>query len=99
MIRWIVTDDQVCFIACFAISRAYCLWRKAINVVESKEFREFMLYGRDNVTERDLPHRTKLIELIFNAYEEEHRKVLDNFKVSKLGHCHAGASLTFQNDV
>jgi hypothetical protein len=54
---------------------------KAINVVENKEFREFILYGRDNVTERDLPHRTKLIELIFKAYEDEHRKLLDGFKV------------------
>jgi hypothetical protein len=41
-----------------------------------------MLYGREDVTEHDLPHGTKLIELIFKAYEEERRKSLDDFKVS-----------------
>jgi hypothetical protein len=65
MIRWIVTDDQVCFVVYFPVSKANCRWCKAINGIESKEFREFILYGRDDVTERDLPHRTKLIELIF----------------------------------
>jgi hypothetical protein len=99
MVRWIVTDDQVCFITCSPIHAADCLRCKAINVIESKEFREFVLYGRDNVTERDLPHRTKLIELIFRAYEEEHRKLLDDFKVSKLRHCHALTSLTSLNTV
>ncbi|KAH9036032.1 hypothetical protein EDB83DRAFT_2180553, partial [Lactarius deliciosus] len=43
-----------------------------------------ILYGRNNVTERDLPHQTELIELIFKAYEDEHRKLLDGFK-SALG--------------
>jgi hypothetical protein len=66
---------------------------QAINVVESAEFREFTLYGRENVTERDLPHRTKLIELIFTAYEEEHRKLLNGFKVSRLDDCKFIASL------
>jgi hypothetical protein len=40
------------------------------------------LYGLDNVTESDLPDQTKLIKLIFKAYEDEHRKLLDGFKVS-----------------
>ena len=57
-----------------------------INVVEGKEFRDFVLYGRDNVTERDLPHRPKLIESIFKAYEEEHRNLLDDFKVREISH-------------
>jgi len=99
MIRWIVTDDQVCFIVRLPIFRTdyQCLAFKAINVVEKREFRDFVLYGRDDVTERDLPHRTKIIELIFKAYEEEHRKLLDGFKVSKLDHCHSSASLMFPN--
>jgi hypothetical protein len=45
------------------------------------------LYGlEDHVTERDLPDRTKLIELIFKAYEEEHQKLLDRFKVNFTNH-------------
>ena len=42
------------------------------------------MYGHDDVSERDLPHWTKLIELVFKAYEDEHRKLLDGFKVSEL---------------
>jgi hypothetical protein len=80
-------------IVCFPIFRTDGLCLKAINVVEKREFRDFILYGREDVTERDLPHRTKLIELIFKAYEEEHRKLLDGFKVSKLGYCYAVTSL------
>ena len=89
MIRWIITDDQVCFAVYFL---ADCLWYKAINVIESKEFQDFILYGRDNITECDLPHQTNLIGQIFKAYEEEHCKLLDNFKV---GHCYAVMSLYF----
>ena len=54
---------------------------QVINVIEKKEFRDFALYGRDNISDCDLPHRTKLIELIFKTYEKEHRKLLDDFKV------------------
>ncbi|KAH9970382.1 hypothetical protein BGW80DRAFT_1135566, partial [Lactifluus volemus] len=42
------------------------------------------LYGRNNLTERDLPHRTKLIEMIFREYEQEHQKALSKFE-SALG--------------
>jgi hypothetical protein len=53
------------------------------------------LYGRDNVTESDLPHRTKLIQLIFKAYEDEHRKLLDDFKVSQPSSLFANSLLIF----
>jgi hypothetical protein len=51
---------------------------KAINVVESKEFQEYSLYGQDNIIEHDLLHRTKLIKLIF---QREHSRLKDDFKV------------------
>ncbi len=53
------------------------------------------MYGHDNITERDLPHRTKLVELIFKAYEDEHRKLLNGFKVSEPGNYFANMSLNF----
>ena len=80
-------------------SRADYLWRKAMDVVESKEPREFILCCHDYLTERDLPHQKKLIEFIFKAYEEEHRKLLGDFKVSGSGHCHDFSSLAFLNNV
>lgn len=57
------------------------MWpHQAINVVEHPDFRKFALYGRKELTERDLPHRTKLLELIFKEYEQEHRKQVNHFK-------------------
>lgn len=49
--------------------------------MDCKEFREFALYGRENVSDRDLPHRTKLVSLIFETYEREHRDLKADFKV------------------
>lgn len=46
---------------------------QSINIVECPEFREFVIYGHCNISEKDLPHRTKLTELIFAAYEQEHQ--------------------------
>jgi hypothetical protein len=55
---------------------------QAINVVDNPLFRDWALYGRNNLTEHDLPHRTKLLEMIFEEYENEHRKTLSDFQVS-----------------
>ncbi|KAH9160557.1 hypothetical protein EDB89DRAFT_1804936, partial [Lactarius sanguifluus] len=32
-----------------------------------------IVYGHCNINEKDLPHRTKLTELVFAAYEQEHQ--------------------------
>jgi hypothetical protein len=56
-------------------------WHVGINVVDNLVFHEWTLYGHNNLTERDSPHRTKLIEMIFREYEQEHQKVLGEFEV------------------
>lgn len=53
-------------------------------MVDNPAFREWALYGRNNLTECDLPHRTKLIEMIFREYEQEHQKALSEFEVSTI---------------
>ena len=52
-----------------------------MSVVDSKEFRDFVLYGRENIEEGDLPHRTQLIQMIFNTYAKEHARLVNDFKV------------------
>jgi hypothetical protein len=54
---------------------------QAINVIDNPDFRRFALYGRDEVSEHNLPHRTKLLDLVFQEYEREHRKQVTDFKV------------------
>ncbi|KAF7372508.1 Dimer-Tnp-hAT domain-containing protein [Mycena venus] len=42
---------------------------QSINVVDCEEFRDFVLFGRDE-TDKDLPHRTTLTDRIFKKYAE-----------------------------
>jgi hypothetical protein len=50
--------------------------------VDNPLFRDWALFGRTNLSERDLPHQTKLLEMIFEKYENEHQKMLSDFQVS-----------------
>lgn len=75
MIRYLVTATIMLF------SNMSYVITQAINVVDNKEFRDFALYGRKNVCDGDLPHRTKLTELLFKTYETEHLKLVNDFKV------------------
>ena len=51
--------------------------------MDSPEFRQYALHGRDDVTvvDSDLPHRTKLTELISNTYDDECQRMYAEFKV------------------
>jgi len=53
-------------------------------VVENKEFRDFVLYGHEEIDDRDFPHRTKIIQTIFDTYAKEHANLIDDFKVCLL---------------
>jgi hypothetical protein len=53
-----------------------------VNVVDCPEFRTFALYGRKNVADRDLPHRTSLTNFIYKQYLKNHHKLLDEIKLS-----------------
>jgi hypothetical protein len=54
---------------------------QSINVADNKEFREFVLFGRDDITDVDLPHRTKLTELINKEYETQHAVLVKELAV------------------
>jgi hypothetical protein len=58
------------------------LFLQSLNVVDCPEFRAFALYGRKNVTDRDLPHRTSLTNFIYKQYLEDHRNLVDEIKSS-----------------
>jgi hypothetical protein len=60
---------------------------QSINVADNKEFCEFALFGRDDVTDADLPHRTKLTELINNEYESRHAVLVKELAVHFQSRC------------
>jgi hypothetical protein len=82
LIKWVVVDDQVRSVSSFSVR--FLTPYQAINVVDCKEFRDFALYGRDDVRDSDLPHRTKLTELVFKTYETEHLKLKSDLDVCVL---------------
>jgi hypothetical protein len=88
LIKWVVVDDQVWFCDNFLFCFVWLCtsYLQAINVVENKEFREFALYGHKDISDADLPHRTKLVELIVKEYEKEHMKLVNDFKACCFGY-------------
>ncbi|KAJ7243491.1 hypothetical protein C8J57DRAFT_1030856, partial [Mycena rebaudengoi] len=38
------------------------------------------LFGRDDVSDRDLPHRTAVTDKIFEQYSEAHQDLIEEFK-------------------
>ncbi|KAF8149539.1 hypothetical protein B0H34DRAFT_190820 [Crassisporium funariophilum] len=45
---------------------------QAVNVVECPEFRRFALFGRKGLTQKDLPHRTTITNMIYRQYLKDH---------------------------
>lgn len=73
--RWIVSDDQV---SVLFLRYSRCglmlihIFVQAIRVVDNPYFRELLEYSSfGNLTDDDIPHRTKMTELIFDAYHYE----------------------------
>lgn len=55
---------------------------QSFNVVECPEFRELLLYlGEGKIQDKNLPHRTKLTEMILNEFRTEYCKIKDDLKV------------------
>ena len=67
LLNFIVADDQVCFILFFYMCYAYVsLFRiKALNVVACPEFRQLLLVLQSDL---NIPHRTKMHELLLQAW-------------------------------
>jgi len=79
---WIAVDDQVHLLLSGLVLRLTLLFFQSLNVVDCPEFRKFALYGRKNVSDRDLPHQTSLTNFIYKQYLEDHRELVDEIKSS-----------------
>ena len=54
--------------------------------MDCQEFRDFVLFGRTDVSEKDLPHRTALTDMLFRQYGEAHEALKEELKVCYVEH-------------
>jgi hypothetical protein len=59
---------------------AYSLCVQPLNVVENVEFCDLLTYISDHVTDDDVPHRTKMRNLVMRLYHEVHDENLRKFR-------------------
>lgn len=54
---------------------------QSIHVLECPEFRELMLYlGTEKIEDKDLPHRHKMTDMIFEAYKKRMEATIEEMK-------------------
>ncbi len=52
-------------------------------MVDTPELRELLLYvGQNGISEKDLPHRSKLTDLIFESFQKEYAAMLERIRNS-----------------
>jgi hypothetical protein len=68
LLNFIIADDQVCFLYLTLMLIILVLCIQSLNVVECPEFRALLLLLRNDLKESMIPHRTKLRELIIDAW-------------------------------
>lgn len=81
--RWIVVDDQVSYKYTSDSEALTCIWfLQSLNIVESWEIHDLLLYLNTNLSNDDIPHCTKLTQIIFESCNCEWKKVVDELQVS-----------------
>jgi hypothetical protein len=68
LVNFIVADDQVRIIPHQYIVVNHITFQ-SINVVECREFRDLLLLLREDLQDKDIPHRTKIRESIITAWK------------------------------
>lgn len=53
---------------------------QSLNIVESKELCELFTYIGTDLRDGDIPHRTKITSLIFEGFQWEHKKLVDEIQ-------------------
>ncbi|KAF5375571.1 hypothetical protein D9615_009215 [Tricholomella constricta] len=53
---------------------------QSINVIESPELRELLLFLGTQLTDRDIPHRTKLTEIIIDCFKTEYKAMVSDIQ-------------------
>jgi hypothetical protein len=87
VINFIVADDQVSIWVCASVSVFILISTyQSINVVECPEFRQLLLFLREDLKEEDLPHRDKIRAAIMKAWYTYYKVLKEELQVSSLDH-------------
>jgi hypothetical protein len=54
---------------------------QSLNVVETQELRDLLLYLNADLKDGDIPHRTKLTRITFESYHREWKKLVEELQV------------------
>ena len=79
LLKFIVADDQVSELSFLTFSTVMCN-HQSLNIVECPEFRQLLLL-HGNLKDSDIPHRTRLRELLLQAWKEYFQELRSNFAV------------------
>ena len=81
LVRWIIADDQVRRLT-FPSESSLILVIQSIYVVEGREFRNLLLFLREGLEDKDIPHRTKIRTAIMRQFKEYYNVLKEELAVS-----------------
>jgi len=70
LIKRIIVDDQVSKSVLLVLILLLIFFLKSISVVDSPELQELLLYLNYDITDDDIPHCSKLMQLIENFQKQ-----------------------------
>lgn len=81
LVNFIVADDQVCFYFIWSWCSPFILCIQSLNVIECPEFRALLILLRNDLQAK-IPHRTKLRELVVDAWRQYFQELKADLKVT-----------------
>jgi hypothetical protein len=82
ILKFIVVDDQVSQICAPIVSVSHCFIAPSINVIKCLEFWNLLLLLQSNLQDVMIPHRTKVCQLILEAWSNSFKLLKVDLKVS-----------------
>jgi len=80
LVHWVSVDDQVC-------EKSVNYWQyfyhgsQSINVVDCPKLQDLLLFIGAELHEKDIPHCTKLVQLITERFQIEYKQILEELEV------------------
>lgn len=81
--KWIAVDDQASVLVHIFIAKTYGYFQ-SLDVVDCPELRDLLLFIGTELDDKDIPHRTKLSEIITTQFKAEYAKMVLEIQVCYL---------------
>jgi hypothetical protein len=93
----VVSEDDVSDLASLELRRLYLTTIQAFLLVEKAPFRQLLTYLRPSLTDKDIPHRTKLREEILEQAKAVEESMKEKLQVRFIPFRVARMSITYIN--